>query len=76
MIKQSSVSSNSSGPLKRLNGTLKFNKKEKVKFLSDRYKSVLTPKTYPKCNVEDLTKIRMPGFSDIEFSSGDIYWAL
>ena len=56
VIKQSLVSSNSSGPLKRSNGTLTFNKKEKVKLLSDRYKSVHMPKTYPKCNIEDLTK--------------------
>ena len=77
MIKDASVSSNSSGPLKRPNGTLTFDSKEKVQLLKNQYQSVLTPKTHPTCNIEDLSDdLKRQGFGEIVISPGDVYRAL
>ena len=77
IIKESTVSVGSSGPLQRPDGTLTFCGKEKVKLLSDRYESVLTPKTYPKCNPEEPSGCKPEfTFSRVEFSTKDIEMAL
>ena len=76
-IKNSTVSNNSSGPLKRPDGTLTFDAKEKVKLLKDRYESVLTPKVEHTCDVEDLSSCRTtPGLGEMVITPGDVYGAL
>ena len=77
IYKESQAPSNSTGPLKREDGTLTFHRKEKVSLVNSRYKSVMTEKTHPTCNVEDLESCKTkPGFSDVTFKPGDIFWAL
>ena len=76
-IKNSTVSTNSSGPLKRPDGTLTFDAKEKVKLLKERYESVLTPKIEHTCDVEDLGSCQTtPGFGEMIITPGDVYGAL
>ena len=73
VAKNSTVTASTTGGLQRPDGTLSFDEKEKVELLKDRYDSVLTEKTEPTCNVNDLSTCKTtPGFGEVEFSSSDI----
>ena len=73
MVKKATVTASSTGGLQKPDGTLTFNKKEKVKLLSDRYASVLTPKTHPTCNVDDLDTCQTtPRLGDVAFTSSEM----
>ena len=77
VIKDSTVATSSSGPLKREDGTLTFDPKEKVDLLKKRYESVLTPKVEHTCNVEDLSTCRTtPGFGEMVITPSDVFWSL
>ena len=73
VVKKATVTASSTGGLQKPDGTLTFNKIEKVKLLSDRYASVLTPKTFPTCNVDDLSTCQTtPRLGDVAFTSGEM----
>ena len=73
VVKKATVTASSTGGLQKPDGTLTFNNLEKVKLLSDRYASVLTPKTYPTCNVDDLSSCQTtPRLGDVAFTSSEM----
>ena len=77
VVKGSTVQTSTSGGLKNANGDLTFLPQEKTNLLSDRYKSILTPKTYPTCNPDDPfgSKIQ-PGKDHVTITELDVEFAL
>ena len=79
LAKTSTVTASSTGGLQRPDGSLTFDRKEKVQLLSARYGSVLTPKTEPTCDVDSPETCQAPHqerLSDIIFTVGDIFQTL
>ena len=69
VVKKSTISASSTGGLQRPDGTLTFDNEEKVTLLSNQYSSVLTEKTEPTCDIENLASCETtPGLSDIAFT--------
>ena len=70
VVKGGTFKTSSTGGLRKADDTLTFNPHEKTKLLSERYGSVLTPKTLPTCNVDDLTTCQTtPGLCDVVFTN-------
>ena len=79
LVKTSTVSASSTGGLQRPDGSLTFDRREKVKLLSDRYGSVLTPKTEPTCDIDSPETCQAPHperLEDLQFTVGEVYHAL
>ena len=77
VIKGSTVQSSTAGGIKKPSGELTFIPSEKTNLLSDRYKSVLTPKTYHTCNPDDpLGSKIQPGLDHVTITELDVEAAL
>ena len=75
MVKKSTVTASSNGGIQRPDGSLTFNRQEKVQLLSDRYASVLTPKTEPTCDIdkpETCQAKHTERLSDVEFTAEEV----
>ena len=70
VVKGGSFKASSTGGLRKPDNTLTFKPIEKTQLLSNRYRSVLTPKTFPTCNVDDLASCQTtPGLCDVVFTN-------
>ena len=77
MVDKAMASTSTNGALQREDGTLTSDPVEKNNILAERYSSVLTPKTYPKCNPNSTVGCDTKEFfGDIEFDPAIIDYAL